>query len=143
MATAPLTVLFAILLVAALGLFLVGFGVIAWTRPSAASLFLRGFAGSAPKHYVEMAVRLAFGWALVVASSSLTGSDWISAAGWVLLITTGLMLCLPWRLHRAFTERAVPQVPFVLRTMGLISFCGGAFLLSAIAGLGPQAVGSP
>lgn len=130
--------LFATGLVALLGLFLVAFGLTACVRPAAAGAFLAGFAGSAFKHYAELAVRMAVGCALIFASPKLIGSTWIAGAGWVLLGTSGLMLVLPWELHRSFAQLAVPRTPLVLRAMGVASVGGGAFLLLALAGQTPS-----
>lgn len=133
MDTSSLLVLSATGLVTLLGLFLVAFGVAACTRPAAARAFLAGFAGSAFTHYAELAVRLAFGWALILASPNLSGSTWLAGAGWVLLVTSALMLLVPWKLHRSFARLAVPRAAFVLRGMGVASVCAGAFLLWALA----------
>ena len=133
MDTSSLLVLSATGLVTLLGLFLVALGVAACTRPAAARAFLAGFAGSAFTHYAELAVRLAFGWALILASPNLSGSTWLAGAGWVLLVTSALMLLVPWKLHRSFARLAVPRAPFVLRGMGVASVCAGAFLLWALA----------
>lgn len=137
MEASPLMNLFATGLVALLGLFLIAFGLTACVRPAAAAAFLAGFAGSAFKHHAELAVRMAFGCALIVASPNLIGSSWIAGAGWVLLGTSGLMLVLPWKLHRSFAQLAVPQTPLVLRAMGVASVGGGAFFLLALAGQAP------
>lgn len=133
LSASSLFVLLANGLVALLGLFLVAFGVAACARPAAAATFLAGFAGSAFKHCVELAVRIAFGWALVLASPNLSGSTWLAGAGWVLLVTSALMFLVPWKLHRSFARIAVPHAPFVLRGMGLASAFAGSLLLWALA----------
>lgn len=137
MEASPMIDLFATGLVALFGLFLVAFGLTACVRPAAAGAFLAGFAGSALKHHAELAVRMAFGCALIVASPNLIGSSWIAGAGWVLLGTSGLMLVLPWKLHRSFAQLAVPKTPLVLRSMGVASLCGGSFFLLALTGRAP------
>ena len=133
MDTSSLVVVSAIGLVTLLGLFLVAFGVVAFARPAAARAFLAGFAGSAFTHYAELAVRMSFGWALILASPNLSGSTGFAGAGSVLLVTSALMLLVPWKLHRSFARIAVPKAPFVLRGMGVASACAGAFLLRALA----------
>lgn len=129
MDTSPPLVPLAMGLLWLLALFLVVFGVTACIRPSAAGAFLAGFAGTACRHYAELAVRMAFGWALIHASADLTAASWIAGAGWVLLVTSGLMLLVPWKLHRSFARRAVPKAPAALRAMGVPALCGGALLL--------------
>lgn len=124
-------------LVTLLGLFLVALGVAACTRHTAAGALLAGFAGSAFNHYAELAVRLAFGWALILASPNLSGPTWLAGAGWVLLVTSAPMLLVPWKLHRSFARLAVPRAPFALRGMGVVSVCCGAFLLSVLAARAP------
>ncbi|PWF44388.1 hypothetical protein [Massilia glaciei] len=119
----------AIAMVVAVGLFLVALGLAALFRPPAARRFLLGFAGSAAKHYAELGIRLAVGAALLIASPSMVGSEVVAGAGLVLLVTTGFMLFLPWRWHRAFALKAVPSALAYLPIIGLSSVALGVAVL--------------
>ncbi|MBI3129799.1 MAG: hypothetical protein HYZ13_00430 [Acidobacteria bacterium] len=52
--------------------------------------------------------------------------------GWVLVITTGVLLLIPWRWHRRFAERAVPSATRYLSLVGLSSLALGGLLLTAV-----------
>lgn len=122
--------------VAGAGVFLVVLGSAALLRPSLARNFLLGFAGSPTRHYVEVVVRLATGSALVLASPSLPGPAAFWFFGWVLLATTGVMVFVPWRTHRAFAESAVPRALRHLSAVGLVSLTAGVATLWAVASAG-------
>ena len=123
-------------LVASAGIFLLGLGVVALVRPQSARQFLLGFAASASRHYLELAVRLAIGAALVAASPRMAASQMVAGAGWVLLATTVVMLLVPWQSHRAFAKRTVPRAMHYLPAIGVTSIVGGASILWALAGKG-------
>lgn len=118
------------------GVFLVLLGTAALLRPSLARNFLLGFAGSSARHYSELVVRLAIGSALVLASPPLPGAAAFSFFGWVLLATTGVMLFVPWRTHRAFAETTVPKALRHLPAIGLVSLAAGVATLWAVASAG-------
>lgn len=109
-------------------------GVLALIAPGRASTFFRGFAATATRHYIELALRAVAGWALVVSAPRLSPSTVFAAAGWLLLGTTGVMLAIPWRKHEAFAQRTVPRAMKLLPAIGVVSFAaGGAILWSAYA----------
>jgi hypothetical protein len=119
-----LTVL-ATALVAGAGLFLIGLGLLAWIRPGAAGRFLLGFAATAPRHALELGVRLAVGAAFVVAAPRTAAPALCAVAGWVLLATTAALLAVPWRVHRDFARRTVPAALRHLRLLGLAALAAG------------------
>ena len=123
-------------LVATAGMFLLVLGVAALVRPPLAQRFLLGFAQSPLKHYAELAVRFAIGGAMVIASPRLAATEVLAAAGWILLVTTALMLFLPWKSHRAFAQHAVPKALAYLPAIGLSSVSAGAAILWALFGAG-------
>lgn len=91
-----------------------------------------GSKGSGENLEASRCARLSLG-GLILASPNLSAPTWLAGAGWVLLVTSALMLLVPWKLHRSFARIAVPRAPFVLQGMGLASVCAGAFLLWALA----------
>lgn len=118
------------------GVFLLALGATALFRPPWARRFLLGFAGSSTKHYVELGIRLLVGAAFILAAPSMVGSAVVSGAGWLLLLTTGVMLFIPWRIHRAFAQRTVPQALAFLPFLGLASVAAGAVVLWAMFSAG-------
>ena len=54
------------------------------------------------------------------------------AIGWMLIVSTAILLLLPWRWHRAFAERTVPPVLRFIAPLGIASALLG-FLLAAAA----------
>lgn len=129
--------LIAVALTSLAGLFLIGLGLVAWLRPDAASRFLLGFAGTAWRHYGEIAIRLLVGAAFVVAAPRLAVPAVFTSAGWVLLVTTALMLAVPWRVHRDFARRAVPAALRHLRLLGLAALAAGLAVIAAVRVGGP------
>lgn len=133
--------LLSVAIVAATGVFLVALGLAALIRPPLVCGFLLGFAGSAAKHYAELAVRLLVGIALVWAAPALAGSAVFWWFGWVLLGTTGVLVAVPWRLHRQFAQASVPQALRFLPVIGLASLAAGTATLWAVVAAGAMGLG--
>jgi hypothetical protein len=66
----------------------------------------------------------------------MAGTAFVAGGGWLLLVTTTLMLFIPWRLHRAFAVRVVPKALLFLPAIGVSSTCAGLALLWALSGAG-------
>jgi hypothetical protein len=111
------------MLVVAFGLFLIGLAVLIAIKPLVAERFLRSFASSARAHYVEQALRLIAGGALVVFSPSMSYPDLFRLFGWLIVATATALLLLPWQWHCEFGTWAIP---LVIRHMKL-------FALGAVA----------
>ena len=113
----------ALTLVLGTGLFLVGLALALVARPQTASRFLLGFAGSAGAHHAEMGVRALAGWAFLRHAPGMAFPRVFSGFGWILLVTTAVLLLLPWRWHRSFARKAVPPA---LERSGLLALAAGA-----------------
>lgn len=90
-------------------LFLFAQGVLALWRPDWVRAFLGGFAASARAHFLELLLRILAGLAFVQLAP---GSAWppaLHAFGLLLIVTSTLLLFVPWRLHRRFAAWAVPM----------------------------------
>jgi hypothetical protein len=123
--------LLSVIALCAAGAYLVVLGVAAVAFPAKASRFLLAFAGSARAHYLELAIRLAVGGALVLRAPSMPFSGAWLAIGWVLIVSTAILLLLPWRWHRAFAERTVPPVLRFMVPLGIASAVVGIVLTAA------------
>ena len=116
-------------ILAAVAIFFLLLGLVALIRPNQARRFLLGFAASAPKHYVELGTRFVVGGALLVVAPHSIHSTALTAFGWLLIVTTAAMALVPWRVHRRFTEAAVPHALRFLPTISVTSVVLGGLLL--------------
>jgi len=119
-------------LVLAVGLYLVAVGLAALAKPAAASRFLSAFASSAKLHYLELGLRVVAGLAFVRHAPEMSAGGAFLALGWMLVLTSACLALLPWRWHRRFAERAVPQALRFLPVLGIMALAlGGAVLLAS------------
>ncbi len=124
-----------VVVVAAAGVYCIALAVLSMWRPHPSARFLLGFASSPLKHYAELALRLIVGGAFVLQAPRMALPQLFGIFGWVLLVTTALLLLIPWRWHRAIASRAVPLVIPHMRLFGMASlFLGGAILWALMAG---------
>lgn len=113
-------------------MYLLELGVCALLRPTMARGFLLGHASSARLHYLELALRLLVGVALMVRAPAMPWPQAFTVAGGVLVGTTLVLALVPWRRHQAFARRTVPQALRFLPMLGVASLGLGAGLLCAI-----------
>jgi hypothetical protein len=114
------------------GVFFLSLGSVSLLSPAQASRFLLGFAGSATKHYAELAVRFLVGGAFVIAAPAMRISGLFSLLGWTLLVTTAALLLIPWRWHHRFARRAVPEALRFLPLVGTSSLALGGLVLWSV-----------
>lgn len=119
----------AIVIAAAIFFLLLGASAFVW--PGQARRFLLGFAGSARKHYAELATRLVIGGAMLLFAPRTSFSMLLAAFGWLLVATTAVMALVPWRLHRRFAEATVPKALRFLPLLGGCSLVIGGLLLAS------------
>lgn len=120
------------LLVVAAALYCIALAALSIWRPAHAARFLLGFVGSPFKHYAELALRLMVGWAFVTHSPHMALPQVCKGIGWVLLVTTALLLLIPWHWHRAIARRSVPLVVPHIRLLGVASLLLGSCVLWAM-----------
>jgi hypothetical protein len=118
--------------VGATALYFLVLGVVSLLAPAKAGAFLLGFAATAALHYLELALRLAVGTALVAAAPALAASGVFAIAGWVLLVTTAGLLLVPWRWHRRFATHVVPMATRHLTLIGLASLALAGLMLGGL-----------
>jgi len=114
------------------GLYFVCLGVTSIFAPARAARFLSGFASSAFKHYLELFIRLAIGWSLLVRAAHMPFSEVLVVFGWVLVVTTAGLLVIPWRWHHRFAQLSVPPVLRYLKIIGVVSVLLGTLVLAAV-----------
>lgn len=113
-------------------LFLAWLAGTALLAPARAERFLLGFASTALKHGVELAIRLLVGGALVIAAPKMALQGAFLAFGWTLVASTLVLSVLPWRLHRRFAQFAVPIALKYLPAIGLVALAGAAALIGSL-----------
>jgi hypothetical protein len=124
--------LMAAVVVVVFGLFLIAFTAVAFVKPAVVERFLMGFASSARTHYVEQVVRLLIGAALVVLSPAMWQSNLFWLIGWAIVVSSAVLMCVPWQWHHRFAERVLPIVVRHLRLCALGPFAFGALLLYGV-----------
>jgi len=121
----------------AFALSLIAFSGVAFAKPAIAERFLTAFASSARTHYVEQVVRLLVGAALVVRSPIIWQPNMFRLVGWAIVVSSAVLLCLPWQWHHRLGERVLPLLLRHLRLYAAGSFAFCALLLYGVcAGVG-------
>lgn len=115
------------------GFYFVGLGVIAFSAPDRAGRFLLRFAETPFAHFLEMFLRLAMGAAFVIRAPLMLFPDAFKLFGWLLVVTTACLLVVPWRWHRRFAQRVVPQALRWLRLVAMVALTLGALVLFSAA----------
>ena len=111
------------------GVWLVGLAAVALARPGLAKHFLGRFASSAFTHFLEVFLRITVGLALVVYSPQMRFSVLFNLFGWVIILTSVVLLFVPWKLHRRFAEWSLPLATSRMVIFGLASLIGGVVIL--------------
>lgn len=119
-------------LVALAGLYCVLLGAVALAIPAHASRFLAGLAGTLPRHAIELALRLCIGGAFVSHAPQLRWPLFGWVFGGLLLVTTSVLMLVPWRRHRAFAQRTVPQALRHPSALGLAALALGLLILVSL-----------
>ncbi|AOE50344.1 hypothetical protein [Kangiella sediminilitoris] len=91
--------------------------------------FLEAFAKTPFYHFLEQTLRLIIGAALVTASPIMLYSDLFGILGWVVIITSLMLIGLPWRWHQKFAQKVIPTVKKYIHVYGVLSFTLGALTL--------------
>lgn len=119
------------------GTWLIGLAGVAVAKPDRVKQFFGKFASSAFIHLFEMFVRIIVGTAFVIYSPQMKFSAVFAGFGWLLILTTAVLLFVPWKLHRRFADRSLPLVTSRMILFALVSCFGGIILLFSFF-LGPD-----
>jgi hypothetical protein len=120
------------IVVVACGIFFIAFSGVVFTRPAIAERFFMGFASSAGTHYLEQALRLLVGAALVVLSPAMWRPNVFWVLGWAIVVGSAALMCIPWQWHHRFGERVLPMLVRHLKlyAVGMLAF--GVLLLYGV-----------
>lgn len=122
----------AAVVVVAFGISLIAFPGVALAKPAIAERFLTAFASSARTHYVEQIIRLLIGAALVERAPTMWQPKIFWLVGWAIVVSSAVLLCVPWRWHHRLGERVLPLLVRHLRLYAGGSFAFGALLLYGV-----------
>lgn len=101
--------------------YLIGLGATSIFSPSKAEAFLLGFATTRTKHFLELAIRICVGIALVLQSQFMRHSIIFQIFGWVLIGSSVALAITPWKWHQKFAEKSVPQATKYIKLIGVSS----------------------
>lgn len=120
------------IVVTASGLFLIGVGAVMLIRPAITERFIMSFAGSRKAHFTEMFFRLLFGISLALLSMSMWQPKVFRVFAWVIIISSVLLLILPWQFHQRFGARVLPMLVRYMRlyAVGVLAF--GVLIVYAV-----------
>lgn len=113
-------------------IWLIGLAVVAFVKPNSVKNFFDKFASSAFTHFLEMFLRLLVGAAFVIYAPQMKFAFVFTAFGWLLIVTTAVLIFVPWRLHRKFADRSLPMMYKWMPVFGVVSFLGGVFVLYSL-----------
>ena len=122
----------ALAIVVLAAVYLIGLAAASVYAPAKTTKFLNSFAGSARVHYMEVGIRLIVGAAIVLAAPSMLYASVFSLFGWIIVVTSIMLLLLPWRWHQRFAQIVVPPLTKRVWLFGLFSFPLGGVILLAI-----------
>jgi len=118
--------------VVAFGLVLIAFAGVVFAKPAIAERLLKPFARSAPAHFVEQVCRLIVGAALVVLSPVMWQPKVFWLIGWIIVVSSAALMCVPWQWHHRFGERIRPLFFRYLWMYAVGAFAFGALLLYGV-----------
>ena len=114
------------------GIFLLMLGVLALLVPDQFGKFLLAFAQTSRLHFAELALRLVVGVSFLVCWPFMQWGGVFRVVGWVLIITTLIMVLVPWQKHREFACWAVPKALSYTSAVGVCSLVMGSFVVLAL-----------
>jgi len=123
--------LFAIIVVI-FGALCIAASVVLILRPTATHAALNWFASTVRAHVIEQAARLLLGASLVLTAPAMWQPVLFLVIGWLIIVTSVALLCLPWRLHHRFARMVMPTVIRQARLYGLCVLAFGSLLLLGV-----------
>jgi hypothetical protein len=127
-------------LVVIAGIWLISLAILAIVKPDLVRVLFELFASSAFSHFLEMFLRLIVGAAFIIYAAQMKFSFVFKVFGWLLIVTTAVLVFVPWKLHRRFADRSLPVVSKWMALFGLVALLGGIFIFFSFF-LGPDASG--
>lgn len=114
----------------ALGLIIFEF-VIVMARPKAIQ-FLNAFVKTPWHHFLEQTLRLITGASIVVHAPNMAFSEFFGVFGWIIIITSLMLVGLPWRWHHNFAKKVIPTVIKFIHLYGVLCLTLGIFIIYSL-----------
>lgn len=120
------------IVVTASGLFFIGLGGVMLAKPAMTERFITSFASSRMAHFTEMFFRLLFGVSLALLSMSMWKPKLFLILAWAIIVSSVMLLALPWKFHQRFGSRVLPLLVRYMRlyAVGVLAF--GALIVYGI-----------
>ncbi len=96
------------------------------------SPFFDLFAATKKAHFIEQTIRLMVGLSLIHFATVMNYTELFQVFGWLIVITSLLLILLPWQWHHQFALKVIPMVKNHLNIYGLLSLFLGVLLFYAI-----------
>ena len=84
------------------------------------------------RHYLEQALRLVGGSAVVIASSRMRFAGVFEVFGWLIVATAMALLVMPWRWHNRFGKWAIPLAIRNIKLYALAVYSLGCLIVYAV-----------
>ncbi|RDX36375.1 hypothetical protein DZA50_04745 [Kangiella sp. HD9-110m-PIT-SAG07] len=94
--------------------------------------FLNAFVKTPWHHFLEQTLRLIVGASIVVHAPNMAFSEFFGVFGWVIIITSLMLVGLPWRWHRTFAQKVIPTVIKFIQLYGILCLALGIFLIYSL-----------
>lgn len=114
----------------ALGLIAFEF-IILLAKPKAIQ-FLKAFVKTPWHHFLEQTLRLIIGASIVVHAPHMAFSDLFGIFGWIIIITSLMLVGLPWRWHHTFAQKVIPTVIKFIQLYGILCLALGSFIIYSL-----------
>jgi hypothetical protein len=124
--------LLAEVVVVASSCFLIGLGFLMLVKPATIERFFLSFASSSKTHLTEMFFRLLFGVSLILLSKVMWQSKVFLFFGWAVVVSSAVLVILPWQLHQRFGTRVLPLMIRFMRPYAVCVLALGLFLLYGV-----------
>ena len=96
------------------GLYLISLLIITITNKEKAVNYFSSFASSAKAHFLEQSLRLIVAISILIFSKSMLYSLGFEIFGWIIIISTIILILMPWTWHNKFGKWAIP---FTIRNL--------------------------
>ena len=111
---------------------LIALAVVAFSQSPVTERFFMAFASSARTHYTEQIARLLVGASLVVASPRMWQGDVFALAGWAVVVSSAVLLLIPWRWHHRLGKLVLPRLVRHMRLYSVGMMAVGTLLLLGV-----------
>ena len=106
--------------------------VFSLTKPSLAKRILNAFAATFQLHFLEMAVRIIIGAAMIFYAGNMKFPVFFHIFGIILIVTSIIMLFVPWRYHQRFARFVLRPLIQNVWVFGILSLPLGLFVLYSL-----------